>query len=523
MSTGSENEQLTPQTTTATPITSSNPPTTPTTTTSPTTLPTPTTTASTTSSSSSSSSSITAQQVLSLLSDADSKTLREVICQCQNLLKTRDTSHNDNILAKQFYVTPNILTACSEAVQTSSTNEAGTLRLSPARPIQPVAPDFRDQLALELESLGLREKSGSPGRRKVASQWVVVNPSQTNLPSEDMDKFPQISRLMERISHQTGGCVFNSCIVNFYADGAARTRPHADDESYIDQSSPIACFSVGQTREIGIFDKKNGQLVGKHALQDGSLLVMNPGAQENTLHQVLPMKSGHCGERFSISFRKIEYTEVKNEWPFTQKAHISSSKQSHSPSCKSTLVLGTSIPYYLDYEKLSGSSGRVKVVNLCQRGAKISHLHDVLDEHYKNESSDTVVDKVIVSVGTNDLRNNKKDTVGHLYTPMENLVRKIRTYYPGAIIYIQSLLPQRVQNAFTVSNVLGFNKLLIKLAALNKCFYLDIFADFLGENNHPNPSLYRWDGVHLSNKGLSTLARAFIAKIRGRFNPITRV
>ncbi len=106
---------------------------------------------------------------------------------------------------------------------------------------------------------------------------------------------------------------------------------------------------------------------------------------------------------------------------------------------------------------------------------------------------------------------------------MENLVSKIKTYYPGATIYIQSLLPQRVQNAYTVSNVMGFNKLLLKLSALHRCFYLDIFTDFLGENKHPNPSLYRWDGVHLSNKGLSVLARCFIAQIRGRFNPITRV
>ena len=49
---------------------------------------------------------------------------------------------------------------------------------------------------------------------------------------------------------------------------------------------------------------------------------------------------------------------------------------------------------------------------------------------------------------------------------------------------------------------------------------MDIFSDFLGPNSHPNPDLYRWDGVHLSNKGLSMLARAYIEKIRGRFNPI---
>ena len=325
------------------------------------------------------------------------------------------------------------------------------------------------------------------------------------------------------VSSLTGGSDFNSCIVNYYADGAARTRPHADDESYIDQSCPIACFSIGQTREIGIFDKKDGQLVGKHALQSGSLLIMKPGAQANTKHQVLPVRSGQCSERFSVSFRKIRYTEVKDEWPFVDKSSATPPQQTRPTNCKTTLVLGTSIPFFLDYDKLSGSSGKVKVASLCQRGAKISDLNNVLDEHYKNEDPSENVDKVILSVGTNDLRNNKRSTVGHLYTPMDNLISKIKTYYPGATIFIQSLLPQRVQNAFTVSNVLGFNKLLLKLSAMNKCYYLDIFADFLGSNSHPNPDLYRWDGVHLSNKGLSVLARAYIAKIRGRFNPVIRI
>lgn len=458
------------------------------------------------------------RQIISLLNNSDDKTLKEVMCHCQNVLNSRKKPRSVSLLDRQFSVLPNVLSVCNEP---TTSNVAGTLLSSP-RQDEPAGPDFLEKLTEELESLNLREKSGVPGNRKVASQWVISNPQQTNLPSEDMDNFPHICKLRTLLSHHLGGAEFNSCIVNFYADGAARTRPHSDDESYIDQNCPIACFSIGETREIGIFDKSNGQLVGKHELQEGSLLIMSPGAQANTKHQLLPKNFGLCGERHSISFRKINYTEVTNEWPFTDRPRAVTPKQTPPSSCKTTLILGTSIPYYLDFEKLSGTSGRVKVVNLCKRGAKISHLHEVLDEHFTNESSDVEVDKIILSVGTNDLRNNMKNTVGHLYIPLENLISKIKSYYPHAKIYIQSLLPQRVQNAFTVSNVLGFNKLLVKLAALNKCLYLDIFAEFLGENSHPHPALYRWDGVHLSNKGLSVLARAFISKIRGRYNPITR-
>ena len=117
----------------------------------------------------------------------------------------------------------------------------------------------------------------------------------------------------------------------------------------------------------------------------------------------------------------------------------------------------------------------------------------------------------------------KESTVEHLYVPMENIILKLKSYFPGATIYVQSLLPQKIENTFTVINVIGFNKLLVRICAQNKCYYLDIFDQFLGHDSYPNPELYRWDGVHLSKKGLSDLARAFIDKIRVRFNPIVRV
>ena len=107
------------------------------------------------------------------------------------------------------------------------------------------------KLAEELESLGLREKSGTANRRKVASQWLIKSPQNTILPSEDMDKFPHVSKMRSVVPGLTGGSDFNSCIVNFYADGAARTRPHSDDES----------FSVGQTRDIGILIRRMASFV----------------------------------------------------------------------------------------------------------------------------------------------------------------------------------------------------------------------------------------------------------------------
>ena len=121
----------------------------------------------------------------------------------------------------------------------------------------------------------------------------------------------------------------------------------------------------------------------------------------------------------------------------------------------------------------------------------------------------TSVKRVFVSVGTNDIRY-AKDGVNHLYSPMQNLLEKIKLYYPNATVYVQSLLPQRVDNKHTVSNVLSFNKLLIKVCTVTQSMFLDILKNFLLPNMCRNTNLYCQDGVHLNYIGLGALARAYI-------------
>ncbi len=241
----------------------------------------------------------------SLLDNADDKTLREVIRYSSDMLNVRLKAASDpNLLLNQFKVVPKILDSY-RAAQNTTSNSAGTLLSLPSSTNTVPAPDtsdFMKRLTLEVESLGLSQKSGSSNNRKVASQWIIKDPSQTNLPSSDMAKFPCISDLCTMASDTSGSVdKFNSCIVNYYEDGSARTRAHSDDESYIDQDYPIACFSIGSTRDIGIFDKKTGKIIGKHALDDRSLFIMSPGAQSNTKHQILSSTSHQSGSRYSIS------------------------------------------------------------------------------------------------------------------------------------------------------------------------------------------------------------------------------
>ena len=104
-------------------------------------------------------------------------------------------------------------------------------------------------------SLKLHENSSS----KVKTQWVLSEPEKyTNvMPSAlNMNKFENISKLLTKVnSHEDTVGPLADCLINYYATGASRSGPHADDESYNDQSKSICTFSLGHTREFGIFSK----------------------------------------------------------------------------------------------------------------------------------------------------------------------------------------------------------------------------------------------------------------------------
>ena len=149
-----------------------------------------------------------------------------------------------------------------------------------------------------------------------------------------------------------------------------------------------------------------------------------------------------------------------------------------------------------------------------------------MDSYYQSDECNVdSVKRVILSVGTNDIRYCRSG-VGHLYYPILNLVNKIKTYFPDATVFVQSLLPirynaMRPENPHVVRNVTELNKLLIKAAAnIGDCFYFDICDKYYDRRNGvPIDRLYR-DNVHLSRSGLSILAKAYIQIIRGRNNSV---
>ena len=144
-----------------------------------------------------------------------------------------------------------------------------------------------------------------------------------------------------------------------------------------------------------------------------------------------------------------------------------------------------------------------------------------LDDFY-GEHGDKDVGKVFVSAGINDIRY-CRDGVRHLRSQITNLIERIRTYFPRAKIYFQSVLPVFIENKYIVGNTLNFNKMLYEICLEKRCFYLDIIRRFLSPfGGVRNESLYS-DRVHLNKYGLAVLARVYILHInRDRFNPVLK-
>lgn len=96
---------------------------------------------------------------------------------------------------------------------------------------------------------------------------------------------------------------FNSCLLNFYHDGADGMGWHSDDEKELDAKSPIASLSLGSTRKFAFRHKKEKTITSLF-LENGSALIMNAPTQKFWQHALLKTKTVHT-PRINLTFRNI--------------------------------------------------------------------------------------------------------------------------------------------------------------------------------------------------------------------------
>lgn len=97
--------------------------------------------------------------------------------------------------------------------------------------------------------------------------------------------------------------VFNSCLLNLYADGTQGMAWHSDDEKELGPETVIASLSLGAARR---FACKHRSLDEKHELllHHGQLIVMRGAMQRHWLHSV-PKSARVHAPRVNLTFRTI--------------------------------------------------------------------------------------------------------------------------------------------------------------------------------------------------------------------------
>ncbi|ABP34867.1 alpha-ketoglutarate-dependent dioxygenase AlkB family protein [Polynucleobacter asymbioticus] len=101
---------------------------------------------------------------------------------------------------------------------------------------------------------------------------------------------------------------FNSCLLNFYHDGADGMGWHSDDEKELDAQSPIASLSLGSARKFSFKHKKDKSTTSLF-LENGSALIMHAPTQQFWQHALLKTKTIHT-PRINLTFRRISISNA---------------------------------------------------------------------------------------------------------------------------------------------------------------------------------------------------------------------
>ena len=402
-------------------------------------------------------------------------------------------------------------------------------------------PDFCDDDVL-LDALWAECDSLNMGsnRRKAATQWISPKPDPYVYPdsnpihrAKDIDDFPAINRLMGFVntSSQVEGPL-NSCLIIKYSSGDTALSLHADDEDTFDHSKAICSFSMGCSRTLEFYSKSSKPKAVKSVRTDNNgLLIMRPGTQDRLKHCVRPDRGANGSSkspntvRYAISFRalaKSSKTSAVSTPTHVPTENTSTASNASSPKRKVCLVAGDSYAARLDIERLGKS--RVDVVKIAKGGAKMEEVCQQLEKFFA-ANPDVCVDKLFVSVGTNDLRRCFNGP-NHLKGPLKHLSTTIKKLSSDSKVFFQSLLPLPLNNPGdweTNANICDLNIILYENCIYNRFYYIDAYVPFCNVRRWGRPDsrkekLFEKNGIHPSpEKGMGVLAKLYIRALHSKF------
>jgi lysophospholipase L1-like esterase len=156
------------------------------------------------------------------------------------------------------------------------------------------------------------------------------------------------------------------------------------------------------------------------------------------------------------------------------------------------LFIGDSLIEYFDWaERFPGH----EVFNLGVSGETVEWLMErvprITAKHLR-------ADLIFLESGINNVAMEDSGFIAEY----RKVVGRLKSAYPGARVYITSLLPTLLP-FIKAGEVVRLNGLLQGLAEETGCTYLDVHAEFMRGDL---PSLLSMDGIHLSRKGYEVWA-----------------
>ena len=152
-----------------------------------------------------------------------------------------------------------------------------------------------------------------------------------------------------------------------------------------------------------------------------------------------------------------------------------------TPPQRICLVAGDSYAARLDVGRLGRQS--VVVRSVAHGGAKIHQVMEQL-QSFKSNNSDVIVEKLLISVGTNDIRY-CSNGLYHLKGKVKSLFALIKEVYPHTKVYFQSLIPlpcRSREDWLTNRNVLDFNKIIFTECIFHHFYIMRAFEAFADHN-----------------------------------------
>lgn len=164
---------------------------------------------------------------------------------------------------------------------------------------------------------------------------------------------------------------------------------------------------------------------------------------------------------------------------------------------KHLVFIGDSLTEWYDWQ---ARFPEYRVMNLGISGETIEGLLDRRDLLRDRIDAPNII---FLMTGINNILSELYD----ITVPYREIVRNLTTWYKGAKVVVQSLLPVDMP---WISNetIRTINRHLSDLAREQDADYLDVYSHFVDKNGKPIRGLLSDDGVHLANKGYAVWASA---------------